>query len=62
VFNKRAGYEVEGKIVNHFYMDALKLFSKDETELQQELTCQNIQQRHENGVWPRQMLLGSFQA
>jgi hypothetical protein len=39
MLNERVGYEVKGKTVSHlFYMDELKLFYRDETELQQELT------------------------
>ena len=36
MLNKRAGYEVEGKYSS--YMDELKPFSRNETELQQEMT------------------------
>jgi hypothetical protein len=41
MLNKQgAGYEFKGKnkVSCLFYMDELKLFSRDETELQQELT------------------------
>jgi hypothetical protein len=42
--------------VSHlFYMNGLKLFSKDKTELQQELIMGKAFSDYINGVWPRQM-------
>lgn len=38
--------DVHNKVSHLFYMDDLKLFAKDETQLQQ---------GHQNGIWLRQM-------
>jgi len=64
MLSKRAGYAVkeENKVSHLFYMDDLKLFSRDETDLQQE--CTTVKTFWDN-IWmvrPIQICHSSFQA
>ena len=59
-----AGYTVKGenKVSHLFYVDDLKLFSRDETDLQQVFTTVKTFYDNIRMVWPRQMCHSSFQA
>jgi hypothetical protein len=61
---QEAGYTVKGenKVSHLYYMDDLKLFSRDETDLQQEFTTVKTFYDNVRMVWPRQMCHSSFQA
>jgi len=53
----------KNKVSHLFYMDDLKLFTRDETKLQQKMNnVKTFSNDIQNGVWPRQMCYSSFNA